>query len=206
VTESFPPDVNGVAHTSVRVAEHLASRGHQPLVIAPEPARGRPRPDGAFDFPVVRVRSMAVPVYRGLRVGLPGRQLRGELLVGYVGRLAPEKRVDLLAQEAGLPGVRLVIVGAGPSEAALRRVLPSARLIACRFHAMLVAAGHQGGPPPDTEPGNPPPTRLADFTWLGTKGTAWVLRWSTDLVPSLLAMAVTEWRSGQAARALWPRR
>ena len=36
VTESFPPDVNGVAHTAVRVAEHLLSRGHQPLVIAPE--------------------------------------------------------------------------------------------------------------------------------------------------------------------------
>jgi len=54
-------------------------------------------------------------------------------------------------------------------------------------------------PPPDTEPANPPPTRLAEFTWLATKGTAWVLRRSMDLVPSLLAMAVTEWRSGQEA-------
>ena len=50
----------------------------------------------------------------------------GELLVGYVGRLAVEKRVDLLAQVAALPGTRLVIVGSGPAEAAVRRALPSA--------------------------------------------------------------------------------
>ncbi len=45
VTESFPPDVNGVAHSVLRVAGHLAHRGHQPLVIAPQPAR-RPGPSG----------------------------------------------------------------------------------------------------------------------------------------------------------------
>src|ERR1700722_9929362 len=79
VTESFPPDVNGVAHTAVRLAEYLVSRGHQPLVIAPEPARGRAVPDAAFDFPVVRVPSAAVPVYPGLRVGLPGARVRDAL-------------------------------------------------------------------------------------------------------------------------------
>ena len=246
VTESFPPDVNGVAHTAVRVAEHLVSRGHQPLVIAPEPAAGLARPDRTCGFPVVRVRSVGVPVYPGFRVGLPGQavleaiashradlvhlagpfvlgaggcaaalklnvpivavyatdlpayarsyhtgrvgqaicwrrlrkihnaaernlapctataaeldangvervwiwargvdsvrfdpakrsaQLRselapgGELLVGYVGRLATEKRVDLLSEVARLPGVRLVIVGSGPAEAAIRRAVPGA--------------------------------------------------------------------------------
>ena len=30
---------------------------------------------------------------------------------------------------------------------------------------------------------------------MATKGTAWVVRRSTDLVPSLLAMAFAEWRS-----------
>src|ERR1700683_5390568 len=39
ITESFPPDVNGVAHCVVRVAELLAAGGHQPLVIAPQPPR-----------------------------------------------------------------------------------------------------------------------------------------------------------------------
>ncbi|HEY7147457.1 MAG TPA: glycosyltransferase family 1 protein [Streptosporangiaceae bacterium] len=254
VTESFPPAVNGVAHTAVRVAEHLASRGHHPLVIAPGPADGEYREDRDFGFPVVRVRSVALPAYPGFRVGLPGprvtaaitghrpdlvhlagpfvlgagagtaarrlrlpavavyatdlpayartyhagaagqaicwRRLRrihnaaartlapctataaqlhahgvqrvwlwargvdsvrfdpakrnaklraslapaGEVLVGYVGRLAAEKRLDLLAQVAALPGVRLVLVGSGPAEAAVRRALPRALLL-----------GQQGG-------------------------------------------------------------
>jgi hypothetical protein len=34
---------------------------------------------------------------------------------------------------------------------------------------------------------------------MATKGTAWVARRSTDLVPSLLAMAFAEWRSGEAS-------
>ena len=50
----------------------------------------------------------------------------GELIAGYVGRLAPEKHVELLAGITALPGVRLVIVGAGPSEPALRQQMPGA--------------------------------------------------------------------------------
>jgi lysophospholipase L1-like esterase len=83
---------------------------------------------------------------------------------------------------------------------AVDRLHPSERghrLIACRFHGLLAAAGHQVGPPPDAEPTSPPPTRLAELAWLATKGTSWVLRRSTDLVPSLLAMTITEWRSGR---------
>jgi len=252
VSESFPPDVNGVAHTAVRVAEHLISRGHEPLVIAPEPASGIPLPDRGFDFPIVRVRSIGVPVYAGFRVGLPGASVRaavaahhadmvhlagpfvlgaggctaaqelrvplvavyatdlpayarayhtgaigeavawrrlrkihnacdrtlapstataadlrshgiervqvwargidcrrfdpakrseeirtelapgGEVIVGYVGRIATEKRLDLLADIARLTGVRLVIVGSGPAEAAVRRALPGALFLGQR--------------------------------------------------------------------------
>jgi phosphatidylinositol alpha 1,6-mannosyltransferase len=43
-----------------------------------------------------------------------------------VGRLAPEKRVDLLAGVAALPGVRLVIIGDGPSAGMLKELLPGA--------------------------------------------------------------------------------
>jgi phosphatidylinositol alpha 1,6-mannosyltransferase len=244
ITESFPPDVNGVAHTVLRVAELLARYGHHPLVIAPQPRRS-PAP-ASFDFPVVRVPAMPLPGYPGFRLGLPTGHIRaalvrhqaevvhlaspavlgahgaavarrlglpavavyqtdlpayarayrltgageafawrwlraihnsaartlapstvsatgllgqgisnvwlwgrgvdterfdparrrpglraelapgGELLVGYVGRLATEKRVDLLAGITRLAGVRLVIVGGGPAAAALRQQMPQA--------------------------------------------------------------------------------
>jgi phosphatidylinositol alpha 1,6-mannosyltransferase len=56
----------------------------------------------------------------------------GEALVGYVGRLAPEKRVDLLWRVATMPGVRLVVVGGGPASTALRRALPGAAFLGPR--------------------------------------------------------------------------
>ena len=67
------------------------------------------------------------------------------------------------------------------------------RLMACRFHDLLVAAGYPVGDGPDAEPSNPAPTRLAEFGWMATKGTAWLVRRSRDLVPALAALAVREW-------------
>lgn len=256
ITESFPPDVNGVANSVVRVAEHLRSRGHQPLVVAPQPAVGCRAITGRLPYPVVRVPSLPMPGYPNFRLGLPSgriaaalashdtdlvhlaspfvlgsigarmaarsglpavavyqtdvagysrmyrlgwgeraawRWLRrvhnsaertlapstaaatallsngirrvwlwrrgvdtvrfdpahrspalrralapdGEVLVGYVGRLAAEKRVELLAPAARLRGVRLVVVGAGPMEQALRRAVPGAIFLGERHGAQL---------------------------------------------------------------------
>ncbi|QSB06791.1 glycosyltransferase family 4 protein [Natronoglycomyces albus] len=50
----------------------------------------------------------------------------GELLVGYIGRLAREKELPTLKPLTELPGIRLVIAGTGPQRRRLERTLPRA--------------------------------------------------------------------------------
>lgn len=67
------------------------------------------------------------PRYRseGWRASVGAGQ--GERLLLYVGRLAPEKRLDLLAEVLpALPNTRLVVVGDGPARAGLERRLAGA--------------------------------------------------------------------------------
>ncbi|MFJ1653197.1 glycosyltransferase family 4 protein [Streptomyces sp. NPDC088337] len=243
VTESFPPDVNGVAHCALQTARHLVDRGHAPLVVAPATAAST-GPDALAPCPVVRVPSLPLPGYPQVRVALPSRRVaaaltehradlvhlagpfvlgvrgmaaaarlgipavavyqtdlagyartymgageaaawrrirsvhaaadltlapssaalqdleahgvprvrlwgrgvdtvrfrpqhrdealrrelapNGELIVGYVGRLAAEKQVELLAGVCGMNGVRVVVVGDGPSRPQLTEALPGA--------------------------------------------------------------------------------
>lgn len=281
VTESFPPDVNGVAHCALQTARHLVDRGHAPLVVAPttspkfaasfEPGGALlgGGPDALSPCPVVRVPSLPLPGYPQVRVALPSRRVaaalvehradvvhlaspfilgvrgmaaaaklgipavavyqtdlagyartymgageatawrrirsvhtaadrtlapssaaqhdleahgvprvrlwprgvdtvrfrsghrdealrrelapNGELIVGYVGRLAPEKQVELLAGVCGLDGVRVVVVGDGPSETSLREALPGAAFLGrrtgdelARIFASLDVFAHTG--------------------------------------------------------------
>ncbi|GGX87798.1 glycosyltransferase family 4 protein [Streptomyces fructofermentans] len=243
VTESFPPDVNGVAHCALQTARHLVERGHAPVVVAPATAAGDGT-DALAPCPVVRIPSLPLPGYPQVRVALPSRRVAaaiaahradivhlaspfvlgvrgmaaagrlgipavavyqtdlagyartymgageatawrrirsvhaaadltlapsgaalrdleahgvprvrlwprgvdtdrfrpshrddalrrelapgGEPIVGYVGRLAPEKQVELLAGACSLDGVRLVVVGDGPSLPGLGQALPGA--------------------------------------------------------------------------------
>jgi phosphatidylinositol alpha 1,6-mannosyltransferase len=64
----------------------------------------------------------------------------GELLVGFVGRLAPEKEVDRLVALAELDGVRLVVVGEGPELEPLRERMPGAAFLGARYGDELAAA------------------------------------------------------------------
>jgi phosphatidylinositol alpha 1,6-mannosyltransferase len=63
----------------------------------------------------------------------------GEVLVGYVGRLAHEKRVELLAH-ARMAGVRLVVIGDGPDKERLERKLGDAVFLGWRTGAELSQA------------------------------------------------------------------
>jgi phosphatidylinositol alpha 1,6-mannosyltransferase len=48
---------------------------------------------------------------------------RGEVVIGYVGRVAPEKQLEKLASLRGVPGIRIVIVGSGPAMPAVKKAL-----------------------------------------------------------------------------------
>ncbi len=122
VAESFPPDVNGVAHCTLRVAEHLVARGHHPLVIAPAPARDAPDASGQFPCPVVRLRSVPVPCYRNFRVAAPGPPLRSavarhraelvHLASPFVLGAGPARLPTLAVYQTDMPGYARVY-GAG---------------------------------------------------------------------------------------------
>jgi glycosyltransferase involved in cell wall biosynthesis len=69
VTETYPPEINGVALTLARLVDGLRARGHLVSVIRP---RSRAGDRSANDDPdVTVVRGLPLPGYRELRVGLP---------------------------------------------------------------------------------------------------------------------------------------
>lgn len=61
----------------------------------------------------------------------------GEVIVGYVGRLAPEKNVGMLKAIKELPGIQIVIVGDGPERQKLQRLLPDATFLGYQAGARL---------------------------------------------------------------------
>ncbi|WP_269790313.1 glycosyltransferase family 1 protein [Stenotrophomonas sp. Iso1] len=69
VTETYPPEVNGVALTVQNLEQGLRRRGHEVDLVRP-----RQVPDNAAAHEVL-VRGAALPRYPGLRFGLPAPQL-----------------------------------------------------------------------------------------------------------------------------------
>lgn len=71
VTETFPPEINGVAMTVGQLVGGLRERGHRVEVIRPRQGGGDSAGPGETMFA-----GMAIPGYPGLRLGLPaGRSL-----------------------------------------------------------------------------------------------------------------------------------
>ncbi len=76
VTDTFPPEINGVAMTLQRLACGLAHRGHAVEIVRPNPDR-RHSGQKRTDQPEVdewRVRGIPLPGYSSLRLGLPQKR------------------------------------------------------------------------------------------------------------------------------------
>lgn len=108
VSETFTPAVNGVVTSVLRAADHLALRGHEPVVVAPSGADYETR-CGAV-VPVHAVRSVRLPRYRELPLAAPTGEV-GELL----DRLRPD--VVHLASPA--------VLGSTAARAAQQRGIPA---------------------------------------------------------------------------------
>jgi len=70
VTETYPPEINGVASTLARLASGLRARGHVVSLVRPR----QPTVDGAGVPPepgTLLVSGMRLPGYAGLRMGFP---------------------------------------------------------------------------------------------------------------------------------------
>jgi glycosyltransferase involved in cell wall biosynthesis len=73
VTETFPPEVNGVAMTIGRMVDGLLARGHYVQLIRPrQSATDAPRVTSHLEE--VLTRGMPIPVYQGLRFGFISRR------------------------------------------------------------------------------------------------------------------------------------
>lgn len=73
VSETYPPELNGVALTVRRAVDHLRRRGHEVLLIRPRQP-GDARNDSSGELPLP---GLPLPMYRDVRFGLPaGRALQ----------------------------------------------------------------------------------------------------------------------------------
>lgn len=87
VTETYPPDINGVAHTLSKMVQGLQEKGHVIWLVRPR----HEKTDAALQIPrynEVLVKGLPIPFYKQLRMGLPAK---GELT-----RLWTKQRPDIV--------------------------------------------------------------------------------------------------------------
>nr|WP_280338013.1 glycosyltransferase [Salinicola acroporae] len=71
VSETWAPEVNGVAHTLSQLASHLASKGVLLQLIRPSPVNSERDALAERD---IHVRGIALPIYADVHIGLPCRR------------------------------------------------------------------------------------------------------------------------------------
>jgi glycosyltransferase involved in cell wall biosynthesis len=81
VTETYPPEVNGVAATLWRVVEGLRGRGHEVQLIRPQQGPADAPADAGLGGPPAEVlmRGLPIPRYPQLKMGLPSRRALQDL-------------------------------------------------------------------------------------------------------------------------------
>jgi glycosyltransferase involved in cell wall biosynthesis len=71
VTETYPPEINGVAITLSRLVKGLRARGNRVSVVHPRQRNGAPN----REFDDIRVRGLPLPGCHGLQFGMPAGRL-----------------------------------------------------------------------------------------------------------------------------------
>ena len=134
---------------TARAAWRWIRRIHQQADLTLAPSSAALRDLAAHDVPRIAQwgRGVDSDLFQPARRTDPGTaalraQLapHGETLLGYVGRLAPEKELHRLVELARMPGTRLVLVGEGPSSEMLAASLPGAAFLGRREGEELAQA------------------------------------------------------------------
>ncbi|MGL6155783.1 MAG: glycosyltransferase, partial [Ralstonia mannitolilytica] len=73
VTETWPPELNGVSLTAARTVAFLHARGHDVRVVRPR-QRAIDAGEPALSEDALRVPGVPIPLYPDLRMGLPARR------------------------------------------------------------------------------------------------------------------------------------
>lgn len=126
VTETFPPEINGVAMTFGHIARELGRRGHRVTVYRPHRKDLAAQPPRT-DFSEVALPGMPIPGYPLLRLGLPAR--------GRLARLWRHERPDLVHVVTEGP------LGASAVSAARALGLPVTSSFHTNFHTYTSAYG-----------------------------------------------------------------
>lgn len=71
LSETYPPDVNGVAFTLEKLANGLAELGHKVQIVRPRPVNAMDAHEAPAGPPQYVVKSLPVPGYPSLRMGWP---------------------------------------------------------------------------------------------------------------------------------------